>query len=416
MQDKTEKDAVEKTSDDVTTPDVESDATTPEPKPEPEIDEAEVVDAEIVEDTPEVEVVAEDVTDAVDDAPEDQPEEIEEAPVEEARDTTPAPAPEPQVIVEKAGFFPLLLGGLVAGGLGFGAAYQWLGGPDDAVEAALRDQAQNVQALEDQLAELKSQLELAPLAADIDASLSGIGDDIAGLGESVGAIDTRLSSLESLPAASGDEGGSASLLALESEMQSLRDLVQDQKSSLQEAAQDAAAIEQEAAQAARLETARAAMGRLQIAAATGDPFEAALGDLAANTDIEIPADLTDLAANGIPDLDALQSGFPDMARSALALVRTENADDNVTGSRIANFLKAQTGARSVTPREGNDADAVLSRVEAAVKSGNLTDALAEIETLPEVGRAALSDWTGAASQRLGALNALNALSAALATN
>jgi len=403
--DKTDKDAVETTSDESLSKSdgVVEDAVT---------EDAKIEDAEVVEDVLDDATSEDDKDPVVEEEP--APAEIEaEAEVEQT--PPPAPAPEPQVIVEKAGFLPLLLGGVAAGAIGFGVAYQWFGGSDDATATALQNQQRTIQSLNDQIEELKSQVALAPTATDVETGFADVGARVSGLDENVSALGGRLEALERLPAASG-EGASTSMLALESEMQALRDLVQDQKTDLQEAAQDAAAIEQAARDAARLETARAAMGRLQIAAATGVPFADALADLTANTDAEIPADLSDLAAEGIPELETLQNTFPDAARSALSIVRSEKADENVVGNRLTNFLKAQTGARSVTPREGNDADAVLSRVEAAVKSGNLTDALAEIEALPEVGRAALSDWTGSASQRLGALNALDALTAALASN
>ena len=65
------------------------------------------------------------------------------------------------------------------------------------------------------------------------------------------------------------------------------------------------------------------------------------------------------------------------------------------------------------PREGNDPDAVLSRAEAALREGRLTDALAELEALPEEGRAELSDWAGQAANRLAAVNAAQSLSETL---
>jgi hypothetical protein len=115
-------------------------------------------------------------------------------------------------------------------------------------------------------------------------------------------------------------------------------------------------------------------------------------------------------------LSDIQADFPKNARLALASSRSEGEQPASTAGRLSAFFKAQTGARSVTPREGSDADAVLSRVEAAVKSGNLTDAMAELEILPEVGRAAMSEWTAQVTTRQEALKAIDALSAALASN
>ena len=44
------------------------------------------------------------------------------------------------------------------------------------------------------------------------------------------------------------------------------------------------------------------------------------------------------------------------------------------------------------------------------RDGRLIDALAEIEALPEVGRAELSDWSGRVAQRLEAIAAAQTLS------
>ncbi|WP_420861755.1 COG4223 family protein [Algirhabdus cladophorae] len=407
MQDKTEQDQNDKAPTEESVADAKSTEVSPDDTKGPDDTQVIVEDAEIMEASQDKDAeVGTGEADTV------EPETVE------PKDTSPEPvvaAPVQQTIVKKAGFAPLFLGGLVAGVIGYGAAYFGYANINDGVEAAQREQQRALQAVGDDVTAIQADVAAALTSQDLDAGLSGLETQLTQMAASLEALDGRVAALESLPAASG-EGASVSMLALESEMQALRDLVQDQKTDLQAAAQDAAAIEDAARNAARLETARAAMGQLKIAAETGKPFEDALADLAQNTDAEIPVALSDSAATGIPPLGDLQESFADQARAALAIVRAEDADGNATGSRLANFLRAQTGARSVEPREGNDADAVLSRVEASVKAGNLTDALAEIEVLPEVGRAALSDWTGSATRRLEAVNALNALDTALATN
>jgi hypothetical protein len=59
---------------------------------------------------------------------------------------------------------------------------------------------------------------------------------------------------------------------------------------------------------------------------------------------------------------------------------------------------------------------VLSRVEAAIKGGRVADALAEIEALPEVARAAMTEWTAQAQSRSDALAAIASLSETLNSN
>ena len=72
--------------------------------------------------------------------------------------------------------------------------------------------------------------------------------------------------------------------------------------------------------------------------------------------------------------------------------------------------------RSLDPQEGDSPDAILSRAEAALRDGRLTDALAEIGSLPEQGRAELSDWVARAEMRQTAVAAAEQLTQSLTAN
>ncbi|AWX92777.1 hypothetical protein DPM13_05185 [Paracoccus mutanolyticus] len=78
---------------------------------------------------------------------------------------------------------------------------------------------------------------------------------------------------------------------------------------------------------------------------------------------------------------------------------------------IGNFLRVQTGARSVEPREGSDPDAILSRANAAVEAGAIATALDEIATLPQSGQNAMKSWTDRARIWVDANTALAELAA-----
>ena len=113
----------------------------------------------------------------------------------------------------------------------------------------------------------------------------------------------------------------------------------------------------------------------------------------------------------VPSLDSLQAGFPEAARAALrAALRRDSAAGN--GNLLTNFLRAQTGARSVAPREGSDPDAILSRAGVAVEAGRIAEAVVEIESLPEPARAAapMADWLAGALAYRDAQAALSDLS------
>ena len=81
--------------------------------------------------------------------------------------------------------------------------------------------------------------------------------------------------------------------------------------------------------------------------------------------------------------------------------------------RLSAFLRSQSGARSLTPREGTDPDAVLSRAEAALRDGQIKAALAELAGLPPAGTEAMAPWIADATRRLGAEQAIADLSVAL---
>ena len=70
----------------------------------------------------------------------------------------------------------------------------------------------------------------------------------------------------------------------------------------------------------------------------------------------------------------------------------------------------------MTPKDGADPDAVLSRAEAALKEGRLNDALAEIETLPPEASAAMDGWVARARARRAAQDAAESLAQSLNSN
>jgi hypothetical protein len=125
----------------------------------------------------------------------------------------------------------------------------------------------------------------------------------------------------------------------------------------------------------------------------------------------IPPVLADHAASGLPTLQSLRDAFPGVARAALDAARQADMGASWT-DRITAFLKTQTGARSLTPREGDDPDAILSRAEAALASGDLPAVLAELAVLPEAAKPALTDWLAQAQLRLDAAAALTSLAKA----
>ena len=327
------------------------------------------------------------------------------------------PAPETnaqQTQSAGAGFLPLLLGGVVAGAIGYGVA-TYFPMNDGSVDVSVQMQAQA-----DQLAALEAKLADIPAVdlSGVEAQIASVGDQAAALS---GAIDTnfadldaRLTEVEKRPGADGTLSDTA-LAAYQRELEQLRaDLEIQQATVMSTVAQaetdlaaaraEAEALEQEALASAEAAASRAALNRVSTAIETGAPFADALGDLGG----DLPTALSSAAENGVATTAELTSDFPAAARAALAAARAEGVSDESGG--LGGFLRNQFDVRSTAPQEGSSPDAVLSRAEAAIKEGRVADALAEIEALPEVARAEMTDWTAQATERADVLDAVATLS------
>jgi hypothetical protein len=327
------------------------------------------------------------------------------------------PAPETnaqQTQSAGAGFLPLLLGGVVAGAIGYGVA-TYFPMNDGSVDVSVQMQAQA-----DQLAALEAKLADIPAVdlSGVEAQIASVGDQAAALS---GAIDTnfadldaRLTEVEKRPGADGTLSDTA-LAAYQRELEQLRaDLeilqatvmsaVAQAETDLAAARAESEALEQEALASAEAVASRAALNRVSTAIETGAPFADALGDLGG----DLPAALSSAAENGVATTAELTSDFPAAARAALATARAEGVSDESGG--LGGFLRNQFDVRSTAPQEGSSPDAVLSRAEAAIKEGRVADALAEIEALPEVARAEMTDWTAQATERADVLDAVATLS------
>lgn len=322
-----------------------------------------------------------------------------------AENPFPSPAPIAAGAPRSGGFGGTVFGGLVAALIGAFAAYLVLpqlgfGAKDQSAElAALQTR------LEDQsgrIAELGLRVEAAEAEPDLSVFENGLSDVEA----QIAAVADRVAALEERPVSS--ESGAA---ADSTDVEELRSALAAQQAQVEALMANATQAEANARASATATLRRAALTRIRTALDSGAGFDAALADLEA-TGQTVPEVLTRVAVEGVPTLAALQGSFPDRARAALAAARAAGPEASA-GSGMLGFLSNQLGVRSLEPREGGDPDAILSRAEAALRDGRLTDAMAEIETLPEVARTELSGWAGQATKRMTAVNAAETLEADL---
>ncbi|SMX47221.1 COG4223 family protein [Actibacterium lipolyticum] len=376
------------------------------------------------------------------DQPEDSeaPEEVDvvEDLAEEAAVEAIAPTPAPQK--QRSGFWGTVFGGALAAVIGFGAA-QFIGpvdlpflkiGANSNTAELLDEQRKRIETLSARVTDLSGQLkaqagqnDTAEIEAKIEAAqgsftdgLSQISGTVSGLSDQLGTIDTRLTEIEKRPVSTGGDISGA-VDAYERELAAMRNELAAQRAHNEELAANVSAaansataeIDAAAARAKDLE-ARAAIMRVRAALEAGGGFESALSGL---DGIEVPPALSATAADGVPTLQALRQGFSQPARDALDASLRAQAGDNAS-DRFSAFLRSQVGARSLTPREGDDPDAVLSRAEAALGGGQLAAALSEIATLPEAGQEAMSGWVAQVQTRIDALAAADDLAASLNAN
>jgi hypothetical protein len=321
----------------------------------------------------------------------------------EPASAAPQPDDRPAPPRQDKGAMGLVLGGVIAAALGAGAAiytvrlYPDLAGAQDlgAVTEHLTRQDKQIADLSAALAALPAPIGPDQATADALASLQDMTARQAKAEDNLAALTDRIAQLEKLPVGAGTATALEVATATEAATKAAR-----------AAEEEARRLKSEAEAATRKATAVAAFGQMAAALESGAPLQPAL-DAAASAGLTLPQGLSDVA-QGAPTLQSLHDTFPPAARDALALSLRATADGGLW-NRFSAFLRSQTGARSLTPVAGNDPDAILSRAEAAVGTGDLKAALTEIATLPTEGQARMAEWVALATRRQTALEALATL-------
>ena len=367
--------------------------------------------------------------------------------VETVEKVKPEPAVIPAPVLaepaqKRGGALPLIFGGVIAACLGAGALY-WADrqglvnlGDTTALEAQIGAQTQDIAALQKALAKAQAdieasqspELDFGPVNADLD-TLRGANSDLASsvdqLGGQVSDLNARLSGLETQPIPKAELPAEV-VAAYEAQMADMQARVDAQFDEMQAgldaklaeiatAGESAMQMQESAQAAADKAAARAALSQIENALASGGRFIEASAVIEEKTGLTLPAPLAITAAEGAPSTAELQAEFPALARAALTASTRALADEGSV-DRVSAFFRTQLGARSLEPREGDDPDAILSRAEAAVRSDDISTALAEIAALPQAGQDVLADWSVKAQTRADALAAFAELSAQINSN
>ena len=320
------------------------------------------------------------------------------------------------VVERRGGFVPMLLGGVIAAALGYGASsyqsgtwpFETAAEPDSFREdtaTALDEQAARIDAL---AAEVQTATDTANGIdlSGLEGAVEGLRADLDAASGSYDALAGRIDAIERRPVE--ESVSPEAMAAYENELNLLRDAIAQQRLEVEEMTQQALEAETNAEQQAALSKARAALSEVYAALSAGEPYAEPVNTIEANG-VSVPSELSGPAGDGVPTLAALTEDYPPAAREALSEARRLESDSETGTRRFATFLADQVGARSVTPRSGDAPDAILSRAEAALRDGDLQQALTELEALPDEAKAPLSDWMARAQTRVAAVSAADGL-------
>lgn len=325
--------------------------------------------------------------------------------------------------VQKRGIFgPMFLGGVVAAVLGFGASQyaQTSGWPFPQDNSELEALARLVEVQKSQMDELQD--EIAGLQAElskflVQEDLTTIGDrqsetdsSVAGLSDRLDQAVRRLTDIENRPI---PEVGATveAVQTYERELAAMRQMFEEELKRIDAAQKQSAAAGKATTEQANNALERASLARINAAIESGASFEDAIAVLV-STGISVPDALIATAESGVPTLGELRDEFPEAAREALRASATPDPEaGNI--SRLGALLKSQLGARSLEPHEGDDADAVLSRAEGALREGDLEVAISELGGLSEPATAHMTAWIERANIRITSVTSVTALNAEL---
>jgi len=320
---------------------------------------------------------------------------------------------------KSSGVVPLLVAGFICAGLGFGAAI--LSQPSNPIWPVHPDVAQfrdettgqitgidtRLNALEGRLTDVDQRAVGDVFQSDLDELTNGYDQRFLEIASQLENFDKRLTALEksTIESAIPDE-----LVAqYQDEVKRLKETLEAQRESLQQFMSETAETANEVTQRAKDTVARGILAQIRAAIDAGGPFDTAIQEFDEQVGQALPNQLRSFAKEGVQTYQELRDSFAEAARSALNAARDElNESEGFTG--IGNYLRKQFQARSVTPKTGDDADAVLSRAEQALRENDLNGALNELDALPDAARDQMQPWIDQARERQDALEQLDILS------
>ncbi len=277
-------------------------------------------------------------------------------------------------------------------------------------DTATREQSGELTALEDRLqsglAETKAALDrvarqVEQMAGQANSATAEI--DVDGLQARLNALETNMIKLTGELQQAARQAREMADDAVAPLGDDIKDLSQKVEAMAAEAANRVAAVQKEAF--------AIALVQLRVAIDKGRSFAnvlAAIGQRFGGQTIvdEALKTLNEHADEGVKNIDALQSEFPEVIR--LVLHGSDMAAPgfwDTAKQKLANLVTVRrTGAI-----DGDSAEAILARAEHALNDGDLTVAVAEIESLDAAAQAKAAPWLDDAKARIAVEAAMDTL-------
>ena len=237
---------------------------------------------------------------------------------------------------------------------------------------------------------------------------------LADMGEEISELRMEIADISTTQVQMNEIGGeiqriSTQLPDLEVELNNLNDqnqTIADQVARLQE---NTAQMEMQLVSLSSLAMGENSLRNLtligiQAAVEAGIPYAAIIGESEINR-LELPSIILDLSEDGVATLAELQDEFEELITEALKAVET-GAEAGSIQDMARSIVTSLVQVRSLTPREGDDAVAVLSRLEESLNKGNLESVLELYAQLPPSVQETLATWQHKVQNRLDLIQAL----------
>ncbi|MEO1020344.1 MAG: hypothetical protein AAFY56_22045 [Pseudomonadota bacterium] len=268
----------------------------------------------------------------------------------------------------------------------------------DTIEAALNAESRAVTNLKEELTALSQNV--ADVKTDAESATASTNSSISGIGESVSALQSAMNEIEtSTHSLTGEISTIKSDLA--AQVTAFNEKIDETDKSL------SAAEEQRGS----LLAAAVAIGDIQSARFSGEPFEAAISTLAVSgkdePNIQDAAKaLTPYASEGLPTLQDLRDGLGQIREDLVA--RATSATDGGWLQQTEQNLTKLINPTSPNAM-GSPHAATLSRAEEAFAAGDLSGAISDVRLIAADGMESAQFWVDQAEARVASDNTVKAL-------